>query len=144
VVKVAVIERSARAHSGFGERGRRGGGVVVRRRGAGASFYRLRGGTRRPNGEGGGGLGRLKAKAQWGGRPVPGPRKRRRPKRGGGGSEPNEGQGLGSWAENRRWAHAQKEILFKFQLILEFGKTLENCTRRFRKKFDMEIFPKIF
>jgi hypothetical protein len=29
-------------------------------------------------------------------------------------------------------------------LILEFGRTLKNCTRRFRKKFDMGIFPKIF
>jgi hypothetical protein len=69
---------------------------------------------------------------------------RRWPKRGGGGSGPTEGQGLGGWAENRRWAQAQKEILFEFQLIFEFGKTLENCTRRFRKKFDMGIFPKIF
>jgi hypothetical protein len=48
------------------------------------------------------------------------------------------------WVENWRWGNAQKEILFEFQLILEFGRTLENCTRRFRKKFDMEIFPKIF
>jgi hypothetical protein len=60
------------------------------------------------------------------------------------GSGPAEGQGLGGWAKNRRWAQAQKEILFEFQLILEFGRTLENCTRRFRKKFDMGIFPKIF
>jgi hypothetical protein len=29
-------------------------------------------------------------------------------------------------------------------LILEFGRTLENCTRRFRKKLDMRIFSKIF
>jgi hypothetical protein len=48
------------------------------------------------------------------------------------------------WVENWRWANAQKEIPFEFQLILEFGRTLENCTRRFRKKFDMGIFPKIF
>jgi hypothetical protein len=40
-------------------------------------------------------------------------------------------------------ARIQKEILFEFQLILEFGRTLENCTRRFRS-FDMWIFPKIF
>jgi hypothetical protein len=37
-----------------------------------------------------------------------------------------------------------KRIFFEFQLILEFGRTLENCTRRFRKKFVMGIFPKIF
>jgi hypothetical protein len=60
------------------------------------------------------------------------------------GSGPAEGQGPGGWVENRRWAKAQKEILFEFQLILEFGRTFENCTRRFRKKFDMGIFPKIF
>jgi hypothetical protein len=36
-------------------------------------------------GEGGGGLGRPEAKAQWGGRPVVGLGRRRRPKRGGGG-----------------------------------------------------------
>jgi hypothetical protein len=91
---------------------------------------------------------------------VAGPGRRRRPKRGGRGvgleggrgwaqegemgSGPAEGQGPDGWVENWRWAQAQKQILFKFQLILEFGRTLENCTRRFRKKFDMEIFPKIF
>jgi hypothetical protein len=49
------------------------------------------------------------------------------------------------WAKNRRWAKVQKEILFEFQLIfLEFGGTLENCTRRFRWNFDMGILPKIF
>jgi hypothetical protein len=69
---------------------------------------------------------------------------RRQPKRGGEGSRSAEGRGLGGWAKNRRWAQAQKEILFTFQLILEFGRTLKNCTRRFRKKSDMEIFPKIF
>jgi hypothetical protein len=35
-------------------------------------------------GEGGGGLGRSEAKAQWGGRPAAGLGRRRRPKRGGG------------------------------------------------------------
>jgi hypothetical protein len=37
-------------------------------------------------------------------------------------------------------ARIQKEILFEFQLNLEFGRTLENCTRRFRRNFDMGIF----
>jgi hypothetical protein len=46
------------------------------------------------------------------------------------------------WVEIRRWAKDQKEIPFKFQLILEFARTLENCTRIFRKKFDMRIFLK--
>jgi hypothetical protein len=36
-----------------------------------------------------------------------------------------------------------KKNLFEFQLFLEFGRTLENCTRRFRKNIDMGIFPKI-
>jgi hypothetical protein len=49
------------------------------------------------------------------------------------------------WAESRRWAKVQKEILFEFQLIfLEFGITLENCTRRLRCNFDMGILSKIF
>jgi hypothetical protein len=46
------------------------------------------------------------------------------------------------WVENRRWAKVQKEIPFEFQLILGFGRTLKNCTWRFRKKFDMGIFLK--
>jgi hypothetical protein len=37
-----------------------------------------------------------------------------------------------------------KEILFEFLLILEFGRNLENCTRRFRRNLDTGIFPKIF
>jgi hypothetical protein len=49
------------------------------------------------------------------------------------------GEVVHGWVENRRWAKAQKEIPFEFQLILEFGRTLENCTRRFRKKFDMGL-----
>jgi hypothetical protein len=43
-VKAVVEERSARAHSGHSERGRRGGGGLVRRVGAGAPFYRVGGG----------------------------------------------------------------------------------------------------
>jgi hypothetical protein len=42
-VKVVVEERSAQARSGRGERGRRGGGGVVRRGGARAPFYCFRG-----------------------------------------------------------------------------------------------------
>jgi hypothetical protein len=61
-----------------------------------------------------------------------------------GGSALGRGKVGRGWVKNQRWAKAQKEIPFEFQLILEFGRTLENCTRRFRKKFDMGIFPKIF
>jgi hypothetical protein len=65
-------------------------------------------------------------------------------------------EGKGEWAGQggrrgrprlgRIWSHAtiQKEIPFEFQFILEFGRTLENCTGRFRRNFDMAIFPKIF
>jgi hypothetical protein len=38
----------------------------------------------------------------------------------------------------------KKKFFLNFQLILEFGRNLKNCTRRFRKRFDMGIFPKIF
>jgi hypothetical protein len=51
-VKVAVEEHSTRARSGHRERGRRGGGGVVRRRGARAPFYRVGGGVGRSDGEG--------------------------------------------------------------------------------------------
>jgi hypothetical protein len=48
-----------------------------------------------------------------------------------------------AWRNPEPWQNS-KEILFKYQLILEFGRTLENCTRRFRRNLDMRIFPKIF
>jgi hypothetical protein len=69
---------------------------------------------------------------------------------------PRAREGKGEWAGRGGWrgeprlgriwirARIQKEILFEFQLILEFGRTLKNCTRKFRRKFDMMIFPKIF
>jgi hypothetical protein len=47
-----VEERSVWARLGRGERGRRGGGGVVRRGGVRAPFYRVRGGARRSDGEG--------------------------------------------------------------------------------------------
>jgi hypothetical protein len=46
------------------------------------------------------------------------------------------------------WAGLQiifkQEMIFKFQCILEFGKTLRNSTRRFRRNLDMRIFSKFF
>jgi hypothetical protein len=36
------------------------------------------------------------------------------------------------------------DLIFEFQWILEFSKTLRNFTRRFRRNFDMRIFPKFF
>jgi hypothetical protein len=33
---------------------------------------------------------------------------------------------------------------FEFQMNLDFGRNLRNCTRRFRRNLDMGIFPKFF
>jgi hypothetical protein len=54
-----------------------------------------------------------------------------------------EGEVGRGWAESGAGPKFKK-ILFEFQLILQFGRTLENCTRRFRRNFNMGIFPKIF
>jgi hypothetical protein len=35
-------------------------------------------------------------------------------------------------------------LISEFQGFLEFGKTLRNSTRRFRRNLDMRIFPKFF
>jgi hypothetical protein len=51
-LKAAVEECSVRARSRHGERGRRGGGGVVRRGGAWTPFYRVGGGARQPDREG--------------------------------------------------------------------------------------------
>jgi hypothetical protein len=39
---------------------------------------------------------------------------------------------------------AKKKNFFTKNLIFEFTKALEICTRRFRRNFDMRIFPKFF
>jgi hypothetical protein len=57
-----------------------------------------------------------------------------RPK--GGGREVGHG-----WAGNRKWL---VKILSNFIWNLDFLQTLEICTRRFRRNFDMGILPKIF
>jgi hypothetical protein len=69
---------------------------------------------------------RLRPSGDWRRRP-----KRREKESGPVGVEGEVGRG---WVKSGA-GHNSKEILFKFQLILEFGKTLENCTRRFRKDF---------
>jgi hypothetical protein len=71
-----------------------------------------------------------------------------------GGSGPKGGErrvGRPGWKERRAVAGPNsepgknsKQILFEFQLILEFSRTLENCTRRFIRNLDTGIFPKIF
>jgi hypothetical protein len=50
-LKAAVEERSTRAHLGYGERGRRGGGGVVRRGGVRMPCYRDGGGAGWSDGE---------------------------------------------------------------------------------------------
>jgi hypothetical protein len=53
------------------------------------------------------------------------------------------------WKVWAGWAKIQVEFynifgFFEFQWISNFGKTLKICTRRFRRNFDMGIFPKFF
>jgi hypothetical protein len=38
----------------------------------------------------------------------------------------------------------RKKLILKFQIDLDFGKTLRNFTRRFRGNLDMGILPKFF
>jgi hypothetical protein len=84
---------------------------------------------------------------------LAGPAKGRGPVAGGGNGPMGGQRGVGRPGWKERWAAAgpnlelgqnSKRFFFEFQLILEFGRTLENCTRRFRRNFDIEIFPKIF
>jgi hypothetical protein len=37
---------------------------------------------------------------------------------------------------------SNEKLIFEFQLNLDFGKTLRNFTRRFRRNREMRIFPK--
>jgi hypothetical protein len=89
--------------------------------------------------EGGAGwLGRPKAEAQWWF----------------GGDGPKGGKGEWAGRGGRRGgprlgrirsrARIQKNFFSNFNFFLEFGRTLEICTRRLRMYFDMRIFPKIF
>jgi hypothetical protein len=89
--------------------------------------------------EGGAGwLGRPKAEAQW--------------RFGGGGPKGGKGEWAGQGGRRggsllgqiQSWARIQKKFFSNFNLFLEFGRTLEICTRRFRRDFDTRIFPKIF
>jgi hypothetical protein len=49
---------------------------------------------------------------------------------------------LASWSD---WAKRQERILSNLnRFFLEFAKALEIYTRRFRKNFDVGIFPKFF
>jgi hypothetical protein len=54
----------------------------------------------------------------------------------------------GTRARRAGWVRPQEEfkwkLIFEFQLNLNFGKTLGNSIRRFRRNLDMRIFPKFF
>jgi hypothetical protein len=41
--------------------------------------------------------------------------------------------------EESKW-----KLVFKFQINLNFGKSLRNFTRKFRRNLDMGFFPKFF
>jgi hypothetical protein len=47
----------------------------------------------------------------------------------------------GCWAD---WAESQGKLLSESNMIFEFTKALEICTRRIRMNFDVRIFPKFF
>jgi hypothetical protein len=59
------------------------------------------------------------------------------------------GGGEAGWAERPdgpagRWAESEGKILFRIKFdFFDYSKALKNC-RRFRRNFDMRIFPKIF
>jgi hypothetical protein len=48
------------------------------------------------------------------------------------------------WAENWKWPDSRNKILSNFIWNFDYWQTLEICTRRFRRNFDMGILPKIF
>jgi hypothetical protein len=56
-------------------------------------------------------------------------------------------RGGAGWCR-KNWAGSQgkiqMELIFEFQMNLEFCKTLNNFTRRFRRNLDTAIFPKFF
>jgi hypothetical protein len=57
------------------------------------------------------------------------------------------GPGRTEAAQERRRGEmgpSSKTNSFRISIDFRIWQNLENCTRRFRKKFDMGIFPKIF
>jgi hypothetical protein len=49
------------------------------------------------------------------------------------------------WAERLDGPEVTGKILFRIKFdFFEYTKALEICTRRFRRNFDMRIFPKFF
>jgi hypothetical protein len=58
------------------------------------------------------------------------------------------GEGKRKWAmagpKTRAGPNSSNKTFLNFYLEFKFLATLEICTRRFRRNFDMRIFPKIF
>jgi hypothetical protein len=53
----------------------------------------------------------------------------------------------GSWCSEAKpdsVEDSKPKLIFKFQMNSDFGKTLRNFTRKFRRNLDMGIFPKFF
>jgi hypothetical protein len=62
--------------------------------------------------------------------------------------EEEEAAGWATWAKRPAgrwagWAESEGKFFFEENLIFEYTKALEIC-RRFRRNFDMRIFPKFF
>jgi hypothetical protein len=57
-----------------------------------------------------------------------------------------EGRGGWSWAGRDEFLGKiqMEKMIFEFHWNLKFGKTLGNCTRRFKRNLDMRVFPKFF
>jgi hypothetical protein len=107
----------------------RSSGSTVRRREAGWRLRRVlvsvaEGGRRWPVGERGGGNGRLKREKKWAGA---GPKGR-----------------MGPLAAGPIGPKVRRNYFLNNNLIFEYTKALEICRRRFKRNFDMRIFPKIF
>jgi hypothetical protein len=57
------------------------------------------------------------------------------------GKKNREGRG---WAERPDGPKVTGKILFRIKFDFLYTEALEICTRRFRRNFDMRIFPKFF
>jgi hypothetical protein len=51
---------------------------------------------------------------------------------------------MGRLAAGPFWAESEEKFFLNKKLIFDYTKALEICRRRFRRNFDMRIFPKFF
>jgi hypothetical protein len=52
--------------------------------------------------------------------------------------------GMGRLAAGPFWVESEEIFFPNKNLIFDYSKALEFCRRRFRRNFDMRIFPKFF